>query len=175
MHLSQILPSVFASIGLSSTQDFLGCGESPSGREVLFLIDGLGADAIKTYRDQIPVLAAAIDKGVVTTSFPTTTATSLATLTTGAMPGAHGMLGYTVRVPRSGGRVLNTLKWDERVDPQIWQPIPTLFEQARPFSNELVHHLTRWRDEVSRNLKESDRQIPQNQQQENQGEGPDGW
>ena len=54
----------------------------------------------------------------------------MATLTTGAMPGAHGMLGYTVRVPRSGGRVLNTLKWDERVDPQVWQPIPTLFEQA---------------------------------------------
>ncbi|MFY8255028.1 MAG: alkaline phosphatase family protein, partial [Candidatus Planktophila sp.] len=130
MHLSQILPSVFASIGLSSAQDFLGCGESPSGREVLFLIDGLGADAIRTYRDQIPVLAAAVDKGVVTTSFPTTTATSLATLTTGAMPGAHGMLGYTVRVPRSGGRVLNTLKWDERVDPQMWQPVPTLFEQA---------------------------------------------
>ena len=130
MHLSQILPSVFASIGLSSAQDFLGCGESPSGREVLFLIDGLGADAIKSYRDQIPVLAAAIDKGVVTTSFPTTTATSLATLTTGAMPGAHGMLGYTVRVPRSGGRVLNTLKWDERVDPQVWQPIPSLFEHA---------------------------------------------
>ena len=130
MHLSQILPSVFASIGLSSAQDFLGCGESPSGREVLFLIDGLGADAIRTYRDQIPVLAAAVDKGVVTTSFPTTTATSLATLTTGAMPGAHGMLGYTVRVPRSGGRVLNTLKWDERVDPQVWQPVPTLFEQG---------------------------------------------
>ena len=62
MHLSQILPSVFASIGLSSAQDFLGCGESPSRREVLFLIDGLGVDAIKTYRNQIPVLAAAIDK-----------------------------------------------------------------------------------------------------------------
>jgi predicted AlkP superfamily pyrophosphatase or phosphodiesterase len=130
VHLSQILPSVFASLGLSSAQDYLGCGESPSGREVLFLIDGLGANAISAYADQIPVLKAAIDKGIVTTSFPTTTATSLATLTTGAMPGAHGMLGYTVRVPRSGGRVLNSLKWDERVDPQVWQPIPTLFEQA---------------------------------------------
>jgi hypothetical protein len=40
------------------------------------------------------------------------------------------MLGYTVQVPRSGGRILNTLKWDERVDPVIWQPIPTLFERA---------------------------------------------
>ena len=68
--------------------------------------------------------------GTITTSFPSTTATSLATLTTGEMPGAHGMLGYTVQVPRSGGRVLNSLKWDERVDPVIWQPVPTLFERA---------------------------------------------
>jgi predicted AlkP superfamily pyrophosphatase or phosphodiesterase len=40
------------------------------------------------------------------------------------------MLGYTVQVPRSGGRILNSLKWDERVDPYIWQPISTLFERA---------------------------------------------
>lgn len=130
MHLSQIFPSVLAGIGLTQAHDSVGCGTSPSGREILFLVDGLGADVIATYKDQIPVLAGAINKGVVTTSFPTTTATSLATLTTGAMPGAHGMLGYTVRVPRSGGRILNSLKWDERVDPHVWQPLPTLFEQA---------------------------------------------
>ncbi|CAB4844188.1 unannotated protein [freshwater metagenome] len=40
------------------------------------------------------------------------------------------MLGYTVQVPRSGGRILNSLKWDERVDPINWQPVPTLFERA---------------------------------------------
>jgi predicted AlkP superfamily pyrophosphatase or phosphodiesterase len=42
------------------------------------------------------------------------------------------MLGYTVRVPRSGepGRLLNALKWDERVDPIMWQKVPTLFERA---------------------------------------------
>ena len=40
------------------------------------------------------------------------------------------MLGYTVQVPRSGGRILNSLKWDERVDPYIWQPVTTLFERA---------------------------------------------
>ncbi len=130
MHLSQILPSVLAGLGLSTVHDHVRCGVSPIGREVLFLVDGLGADVIATYKEFIPTLAAAFNKGVVSTSFPTTTATSLATLTTGAMPGAHGMLGYTVRVPRSGGRVLNSLKWDERVDPQIWQPLPTLFEQA---------------------------------------------
>lgn len=117
-------------MGLPITSDSLGCGESPSGREILFLVDGLGADVITQYADTIPTLMRAQNRGVVRTSFPTTTATSLATLTTGVMPGVHGMLGYTVRVPRSGGRVLNSLKWDERVDPVIWQPVPTLFEQA---------------------------------------------
>ena len=128
MHLSQILPSIFASIGLSSTKDYLGCGESPSGREVLFLVDGLGADVINNYQEYVPTLVAALSKGIVRTSFPTTTATSLATLTTGELPGSHGMLGYTVRVPNSDGRILNALKWDERVDPVIWQPKETFFE-----------------------------------------------
>ena len=62
-----------------------------------------------------------------------------ATLTTGEMPGTHGMLGYTVQVPRSGGRVLNTLKWDERVDPAIWQPVPTLFERATAADISVTH------------------------------------
>jgi predicted AlkP superfamily pyrophosphatase or phosphodiesterase len=75
-------------------------------------------------------LSSLIRHGAVKTSFPSTTATSLATLTTGVNPGEHGMLGYTVQVPRSGGRILNSLKWDERVDPYIWQPISTLFERA---------------------------------------------
>ena len=100
------------------------------GREILFLVDGLGADVLTHYGEIAPTLAKMTSRGNVTTSFPSTTATSLVTLTTGELPGAHGMLGYTVQVPRSGGRILNTLKWDERVDPVMWQPIPTLFERA---------------------------------------------
>lgn len=66
------------------------------------------------------------------TSFPSTTATSLASIGTGLLSGEHGMLGYTVRVPHSGmpGRLLNALKWDFRVDPITWQPRSTLFERA---------------------------------------------
>ena len=130
MHLSEIMPSIFSSLGLTTAHDSMQCGESPSGREILFLVDGLGADVLTSYTDLIPTLSQCISRGVVRTSFPSTTATSLATLTTGEMPGSHGMLGYTVQVPRSGGRVLNSLKWDERVDPAIWQPVPTLFERA---------------------------------------------
>ena len=124
------MPSIFSSLGLQTAHDSIGCGESPNGREILLLVDGLGADVINTYSSHLPTLSQLLSRGSVRTSFPSTTATSLATLTTGEMPGAHGMLGYTVQVPRSGGRVLNSLKWDERVDPAIWQPIPTLFERA---------------------------------------------
>jgi hypothetical protein len=94
---------------------------------------------LKKYADVAPSLSAMVQQGTVTTSFPSTTATSLATLTTGEMPGTHGMLGYTVQVPRSGGRVLNTLKWDERVDPAIWQPVPTLFERATDAGITVTH------------------------------------
>lgn len=130
VHLSQIMPSIFSSLGLTTAAASIYCGESPTGRELLFLIDGFGADVLANFASVAPHLSSLVAHGKVATSFPSTTATSLATLTTGVMPGAHGMLGYTVQVPRSGGRILNTLKWDERVDPVVWQPVPTLFERA---------------------------------------------
>ena len=133
------MPSIFAGLHLPDTQDFLGCGESPTGRELLFLIDGFGADVLHTYKEHAPTLAALTQPHIIATSFPSTTSTSLATLTTGAMPGAHGMMGYTVRVPRSSGRVLNSLKWDERVDPEIWQPIPTLFQRGAAAGINVTH------------------------------------
>lgn len=133
------MPSIFASLGLTTAHDSINCGDSPSGRELLFLVDGLGADVLRTYADAAPTLAHMVLHGTVTTSFPSTTATSLATLTTGELPGTHGMLGYTVQVPRSGGRVLNSLKWDERVDPLIWQPVPTLFERASEIGITTTH------------------------------------
>jgi len=130
MHLHQILPSIVAGLGVADALDEIAANESPSGREVLFLIDGLGDEVIAKYAEYIPTLSTFVKFGRVQTAFPSTTATSLATLTTGSLPGAHGMLGYTVRVPRSNGRILNALKWDDRVDPTYWQPVPTLFERA---------------------------------------------
>ena len=130
MHLSQIAPSIFSSLGLGTAEDSIEAGISPMGREILFLIDGFGADIVEIFADALPNITQLKRHAIVKTAFPSTTATSLATLTTGKLPGVHGMLGYTVQVPRSGGRILNALKWDERVDPTIWQPVPTLFERA---------------------------------------------
>lgn len=109
------------------------------GRELLFLIDGFGFDTLSQYADAMPTLSRMFNHGLVQTSFPSTTATSLATLTTGELPGVHGMLGYTVQVPRSGGRLLNALKWDERVDPENWQPVETLFQRGAKSGITVTH------------------------------------
>ena len=139
MHLSRITPSIFSSLGLESAVDHLAVGQSPMGRELLFLIDGFGFDTLATYADAMPTMSRMFNHGCIQTAFPSTTATSLATLTTGELPGAHGMLGYTVQVPRSGGRLLNALKWDERVDPENWQPIETLFQRAAAAGINVTH------------------------------------
>ena len=139
MHLSQITPSIFSSLGLESAVDHLNIGVSPNGRELLFLIDGFGINTFVQYADVMPTMSRMFNHGLIQTAFPSTTATSLATLTTGAMPGAHGMLGYTVQVPRSGGRLLNALKWDERVDPENWQPVETLFQRATAAGINVTH------------------------------------
>ncbi len=139
MHLSQITPSIFSSLGLDSAADHLAMGQSPMGRELLFLIDGFGFDTLSTYADVMPTMSRMVNFGKIQTAFPSTTATSLATLTTGELPGVHGMLGYTVQVPRSGGRLLNALKWDERVDPENWQPVETLFQRASRAGINVTH------------------------------------
>ena len=127
--LWQITPSIFNTLGLN-TENSLGLAKSAGAREILYLIDGLGLLALEKYRDFAPNLSAMNSVHQMETSFPATTATSISSIGLGSLPGEHGMLGYTVQVPRSGGRILNSLKWDERVDPYIWQPVSTLFERA---------------------------------------------
>ena len=127
--LADITNSIFNSLSVPETIDSLLLGNAEN-REVLILIDGMGQDAIDKYGDQFPIFDELKQVKKLYTNFPSTTATSLSTLGTGVLPGVHGMLGYTVRVPRSDNRLLNALKWDERVDPVMWQKVPTLFERA---------------------------------------------
>lgn len=131
-NLAALSNSIFASLNLSGTSNDLGIELNPGERECLLLIDGMGAELISKYGSQFPIFKELVSLNNLDSHFPSTTATNLSSLGTGTLPGVHGMLGYTVRVPRSGepGRLLNSLKWDERVDPVIWQSVPTLFERA---------------------------------------------
>jgi hypothetical protein len=130
--LSDLSNSIFASLGVANLQDPLGLGASVHGRECIVLIDGMGQEAIEKYSGDFPVFNEFSRSEPMASHFPTTTATNLSSLGTGTLPGVHGMLGYTVRVPRSGdpGRLLNSLKWDDRVDPLMWQRQETNFQKA---------------------------------------------
>ena len=131
-NLAALSNSIFASLNLSGATNDLDIEINPGARECLLLIDGMGAELISKYANQFPIFKELHSFDNLDSHFPSTTATNLSSLGTGTLPGVHGMLGYTVRVPRSGepGRLLNSLKWDERVDPVIWQNVPTLFERA---------------------------------------------
>jgi hypothetical protein len=104
----------------------------PVDRAVVVLVDGLGAEPLRERtghaRTLAPAMATRAD--VVTTGVPTTTAAAIATLTTGVPPGEHGIVGYAALDPEHD-RVVNQLRgWDAGMQPAVWQPVPTLFEQA---------------------------------------------
>ncbi len=139
--LADLSCSVFASLGLPGVEDTLTLGESVGQRECIVLIDGMGLNALREYPEHFPILQELSLIHEMESDFPSTTATNITSFGTGLHPGGHGMLGYTMRVPRSGepGRLLNALKWDERVDPITWQPNATLFERAANYGIHTSH------------------------------------
>lgn len=130
--LAQLSQSLFATLGLGGTTNSLELPSNAAHRECLLLVDGLGKNAIDEFSSKTKFLSRLEYRETLVATFPSTTATSLTSLGTGVSPGEHGMVGYTMRVPHSGSpeRILNALKWDERVDPVNWQSQPTLFERA---------------------------------------------
>jgi hypothetical protein len=139
--LADVLPSALAVLGVPGSADPLGLVGQLDGvrRIAVLLIDGLGWHQIPTATPYAPTLAAlaATSARPLTSGFPSTTPTSLVTLGTGTAPGAHGVLGFRVRVPDTD-RVLTHIDWPAPIgggrpdpDPYAWQPVPTQFERAR--------------------------------------------
>lgn len=130
--LAELSESIFGTLGLLGANNHLALKEDQSDRACLLLIDGFGRNSYVEYSNLIPTLREFQYHETLSATFPSTTATSLTSLGTGLNAGIHGMVGYTMRIPHSGPpeRTLNALKWDERVDPHIWQPNQTLFERA---------------------------------------------
>lgn len=124
--IDQLLPSTAAALGVPGFENSLGLPEAP--RYVVFLVDGLGLDLLRDHAELAPFLSGAANIDDVVCGVPSTTATSLTSLGTGVRPGRHGVVGYTCRVPETGAR-LNSLKWDQPIDPAQWQPVPTVLQQ----------------------------------------------
>jgi predicted AlkP superfamily pyrophosphatase or phosphodiesterase len=127
--IADLTPSVLASLRAPGFANVLGLPTASAA--CVLLVDGLGAELVRSHADDAPFMHAALAAGRdLTAGFPSTTAASIASIGTGQPPGAHGIVGYTVAIP-GADKLMNSLKWDPSVDPLEWQPSPTAFERAR--------------------------------------------
>jgi len=125
--LADVLPSCLASI--FGQENSLGL--PAVDRAVVVLVDGLGVSSLRARLGHARTMAKVLTKAsTARAGFPSTTAASLATLTTGELPGIHGLVGYSV-LDSANDRVVNQLSgWDDRLDPATWQRSSTVFEHA---------------------------------------------
>ncbi|OBK08323.1 alkaline phosphatase family protein [Mycobacterium sp. 1245852.3] len=140
--LRDVLPAAATLLGVpggSHPPDELTVAESVDAdridRVLVVLVDGLGWDLLPQLAGSAPLLASVLAGGTgrltrLDCTFPSTTPTSLVSLGTGAQPGEHGILGFTLRVPGTD-RVLNHVRWRDDPPPATWQPVPTWFERLQ--------------------------------------------
>ncbi|MFF3560463.1 alkaline phosphatase family protein [Streptomyces sp. NPDC002574] len=130
--LSDLLPAVAGGLGVAGLPP-TALRLAPADRVCVFLVDGMGWELIQRHPDEAPFLTSLLGTSTggtgqpLTAGFPSTTATSLASVGTGLPPGAHGLAGYTVLNPDSG-QLMNQLRWQPWTSPQDWQPHPTVFQ-----------------------------------------------
>ncbi|MFC8244036.1 alkaline phosphatase family protein [Streptomyces chartreusis] len=132
--LADLLPTLAAGMAVPGMTATIG-ELTPADRNCVFLIDGLGWEQLRAHPEEAPFMSALLGSSrggtgrPITTGYPATTATSLASVGTGLPPGAHGLPGYTVRNPDTG-ELMNQLRWNPWTAPHVWQPYPTVFELA---------------------------------------------
>ncbi|WEV24954.1 alkaline phosphatase family protein [Streptomyces sp. 71268] len=133
--LSDLLPAVVVGQEVPGLTGTPGLELAPADRVCVFLIDGLGWELLRAHPAEAPFLTSLLASSrngtgrPLTAGFPSTTATSLASVGTGLSPGAHGLPGYTVADPATGA-LMNQLRWQPWTDPHAWQPYPTVFQLA---------------------------------------------
>lgn len=132
--IADVLTSAAASLGVDGFANTLGL--PAASRVCVVLADGLGRNLLKQKTAHTPFLRSVIQAGQgdvpvwLDSAFPSTTAAALSSFGTGLPPGQHGMVGYDVLDPDQD-KVVNLLgNWDPGVDPEAWQPFPTVLERA---------------------------------------------
>jgi hypothetical protein len=134
--LCDVLPAAAALLGVPGAVDRLAVTESVAeqvDRVAVVLVDGLGWHLLPELAGSAPLLASVLAGGVgrvteLTCTFPSTTPSSLVSLGTGAQPGEHGILGFTLNVPGSE-RVLTHIQWRDDPPHAEWQPLPSWFDR----------------------------------------------
>lgn len=125
--IDRVLPAVAAALGVPGFSEDLGLPQAP--RYVLLVVDGLGRHLLADNAESAPFLSSLPGIDDLVCGVPSTTATSLTSLATGLTVGRHGLAGYTCRVPETGKR-MNLLVWDQPVEPEIWQPHPSVLQRV---------------------------------------------
>ncbi|MGW9631438.1 alkaline phosphatase family protein [Agromyces sp. NPDC055520] len=101
----------------------------PATAAVVVLVDGLGVANLQARAGHARFLASRLAKrDVLRTVFPSTTASAIATFTTGRPPGEHGLVGYRVLDAANDRLVTQLSGWDAGMRPETWQRVPTVFE-----------------------------------------------
>lgn len=135
--LCDVLPAAAALLDVEDAVDRLAVadwvGADRIDRVLVVLVDGLGWHLLAQLAGNAPLLASVLGGATgrltqLDCTFPSTTPTSLVSLGTGAPPGEHGILGFTLRVPGTD-RVLSHVRWRDDPCPAVWQPVPTWFER----------------------------------------------
>lgn len=127
--LTDVLPSCYASLGVEDLNNPL---ELPKASAVvLVLVDGLGFLNLSDSLGHAPFLRSRVGSAKrMTTVFPSTTASALASLATGVLPGTHGILGYRVRNPQTGNIINQLSGLTDVADLDSWLGVPTLHQHA---------------------------------------------
>jgi hypothetical protein len=137
--LADLTSSILASLDPQAPESQNVLGLTPVQRACLLIVDGLGWELLRAHPAVAPFLSElALNSKPITAGFPATTVTSLGSICTGRPPGQHGLLGYQVLIPGEN-RLLNGLRWDSRIDPRQWQPLPTIYERAADAGIAAVH------------------------------------
>jgi hypothetical protein len=114
--LTGVVPQMLAA--LDGTSEWF----APATSAIVFVIDGLGTHNLGARSGHARFLSSAgAKKDVARTVFPSTTATALTSLLTGAQPGEHGIVGYRVRVPGTDDVVNQLRGWDTGDLAVSWQ------------------------------------------------------
>lgn len=148
--ICDVLPAAAALLGVSGAVDKLGLVEPVGrvGRVLVILVDGLGWHLLPELACDAPLLATILAGATgrlshLVCAFPSTTPTNLVSLTTGAQPGEHGILGFTLNVPGTD-TVLNHIRWRDDPPHTQWQPLPTWFERLTRAGVEARAVLPEW-------------------------------
>lgn len=98
---------------------------------IVVLVDGLGSENLRQRAGHAPFLHEHFRRGKsITASFPATTSVNIGSFATGLMAGEHGLVGHQVWDRQENERINLLVGWNERTDPEKWQPHRLISEDA---------------------------------------------